>query len=387
MDKGEIDMSGFTLELPNTEAIKQEVAEELEPSMEEKAVITNVVKDKAEQIMAVDLDSLAQRREFIQVVETFGADLVRQSQTKNNILQKRMGDFSRAGGESGEVAKGLEELSIKMRDLDPSGLDFTKSGVLGKVFNPIRRYFERFKTADAEIADIVKSLEKGRTILKNDNTTLEIEQASMRELTKQLTQKIELGSQLDGYLENAVENARALGEADERIKFVEEEIVFPLRQRLMDFQQLLTVNQQGIIAMEVIRKNNLELIRAVDRAQTVTVAALRTAVTVAGALYNQKIVLEKVEMLNETTNHMISATSRMLKEQGAVIQREAVEASISPDTLKQAFADTLSALDDISTYKKKALPQMAQTIQDFRHIADVGERQIADMEKGRNIGF
>lgn len=380
-------MSGFTLELPNTEAIKQEVAEELEPSMEEKAVITNVVKDKAEQIMAVDLDSLAQRREFIQVVETFGADLVRQSQTKNNILQKRMGDFSRAGGESGEVAKGLEELSIKMRDLDPSGLDFTKSGVLGKVFNPIRRYFERFKTADAEIADIVKSLEKGRTILKNDNTTLEIEQASMRELTKQLTQKIELGSQLDGYLENAVENARALGEADERIKFVEEEIVFPLRQRLMDFQQLLTVNQQGIIAMEVIRKNNLELIRAVDRAQTVTVAALRTAVTVAGSLYNQKIVLEKVEMLNETTNHMISATSRMLKEQGAVIQREAVEASISPDTLKQAFADTLSALDDISTYKKKALPQMAQTIQDFRHIADVGERQIADMEKGRNIGF
>ena len=380
-------MSGFTLELPNTEAIKQEVAEELEPSMEEKAVITNVVKDKAEQIMAVDLDSLAQRREFIQVVETFGADLVRQSQTKNNILQKRLGAFSRAGGESGEVAKGLEELSIKMRDLDPSGLDFTKSGVLGKVFNPIRRYFERFKTADAEIADIVKSLEKGRTILKNDNTTLEIEQASMRELTKQLTQKVELGSQLDGYLENAVENARALGEADERLKFVEEEIVFPLRQRLMDFQQLLTVNQQGIIAMEVIRKNNLELIRAVDRAQTVTVAALRTAVTVAGALYNQKIVLEKVEMLNETTNHMISATSRMLKEQGAVIQREAVEASISPDTLKQAFADTLSALDDISTYKKKALPQMAQTIQDFRHIADVGERQIADMEKGRNIGF
>ncbi len=380
-------MSGFTLELPNTEAIKQEVVEELEPSMEEKAVITNVVKDKAEQIMAVDLDSLAQRREFIQVVETFGADLVRQSQTKNNILQKRMGDFSRAGGESGEVAKGLEELSIKMRDLDPSGLDFTKSGVLGKVFNPIRRYFERFKTADAEIADIVKSLEKGRTILKNDNTTLEIEQASMRELTKQLTQKIELGSQLDGYLENAVENARASGEADERIKFVEEEIVFPLRQRLMDFQQLLTVNQQGIIAMEVIRKNNLELIRAVDRAQTVTVAALRTAVTVAGALYNQKIVLEKVEMLNETTNHMISATARMLKEQGAVIQREAVEASISPDTLKQAFADTLSALDDISTYKKKALPQMAQTIQDFRQIADEGERQIADMEKGRNLGF
>ena len=155
----------------------------------------------------------------------------------------------------------------------------------------------------------------------------------------------------------------------------------------MDFQQLLVVNQQGIIAMEVIRKNNLELIRAVDRAQTVTVAALRVAVTVAGALYNQKIVLEKVQMLNATTNNMISATSRMLKEQGTAIQREAVEASISPDTLKQAFADTLSALDDISTYKEKALPQMAQTIQDFRTIADEGERQLTRLEKGKSIGF
>lgn len=190
-------MSGFTLELPNTEDIKKEVAQELAPTAEEKAVITDAVKDKADQIMAVDLDSLTERREFVQVVEVFGADVVRQSQAKNNILQKRMGDFSRAGGESGEVAKGLEELSIKMRALDPSGLDFTKTGILGKVFNPVRRYFERFKTADAEIAGIVKALEKGKSILKNDNTTPEIEQAAMGDLTKQLTQKIELGSQLD----------------------------------------------------------------------------------------------------------------------------------------------------------------------------------------------
>ncbi len=228
-------MSGFTLDLPNTEEIKKEVAAELAPTSEVKTVIAGAVKDKADQIMGVDLDSLAERREFVQVVETFGSDIVRQSQAKNSILQKRMGEFGKAGGESGEVAKGLEELSVKMRDLDPSGLDFTKTGVLGKVFNPIRRYFERFKTADAEIAGIVKTLEKGRNTLKNDNTTLEIEQAAMRDLTKQLTQKIELGTQLDSYLANAVENAKVSGESEERIKFVEEEIIFPLRQRLMDF--------------------------------------------------------------------------------------------------------------------------------------------------------
>ena len=272
-----------------------------------------------------------------------------------------------------------------MRDLDPSALDFTKTGPLGKIFNPIRRDFERYKTADAEIASIVKTLDKGKNMLKNDNTTLEIEQADMRDLTKQLAQRIEMGTQLDMYLSNAVENAEAAGEDEEKIKFIKEEILFPLRQRLMDFQQLLVVNQQGIIAMEVIRKNNLELIRAVDRAETVTISSLRVAVTVAGALYNQKIVLEKVQMLNETTNNMILSTSKMLKEQGVAIQREAVEASISPDTLKQAFADTISALDDISAYKAKALPQIARTIEEFKEIAVEGEKQLQKLEKSRNV--
>ena len=49
--------------------------------------------------------------------------------------------------------------------------------------------------------------------------------------------------------------------------------------------------------MEIIRRNNLELIRSVERAKTVTVSALRVAVTVASALYHQKIVLEKVNLL------------------------------------------------------------------------------------------
>ena len=116
-----------------------------------------------------------------------------------------------------------------------------------------------------------------------------------------------------------------------------------------------------------------------------TISSLRVAVTVAGALYNQKIVLEKVQMLNETTNNMILSTSKMLKEQGVAIQREAVEASISPDTLKQAFADTISALDDISAYKSKALPQIARTIEEFKEIAVEGEKQLQKLEKSRNV--
>ena len=370
----------FSLDVVNPEEIKEKVEQELAVPAEINPEVAKAAEQKVAEIMAVDLDSFEHRKEFTTAIDTFGQDVVQKSEVKNEILSKRMAELSKNGTESGEVAKGLEDLAIRMRDLDPSGIDFAKKGRLGKVFNPVRRYFDRYKTADAEIADIVKSLEKGKGTLKNDNTTLELEEASMREITKQLNQKIEMGTALDTYLTNALEEQKALGGNEDKVRFVEEEVLFPLRQRIMDFQQLQVVNQQGIVAMDVIRSNNKELIRAVDRAETVTVSSLRTAVTVAGALYNQKIVLEKVQLLNASTNAMIEATSKMLKEQGATIQQQAMETNISVDTLRAAFADTFEALDSVTEYKARALPQMKTTISEFRKLADEGEKRILKME-------
>ena len=136
--------------------------------------------------------------------------------------------------------------------------------------------------------------------------------------------------------------------------------------------------------MEIIRRNNRELIRSVERAQNVTVTALRTAVTVAGALYNQKIVLEKVNALNATTNAMIETTSRMLHEQGTEVQRQATEASLSPETLQASYKETMAALDDLSKYRRDALPRMRATIETFRDLAEHGEAEIAKLEKSPN---
>lgn len=112
-----------------------------------------------------------------------------------------------------------------------------------------------------------------------------------------------------------------------------------------------------------------------------TIAALNVAVTVAGALYNQKIVLEKVKALNQATNNMIASTSRMLNTQGTEIQKQAMDTNIQVETLKEAFRETLEALDSISQYKQKALPLMKNTITEFRELADEGEQVIQNMEE------
>ena len=369
------------LSVPDVEQAKEEVAKDVAVTEAYAQVIDDTAAERGQQIMQVDLDSYEAKREITQAIENLGADIAYKSTAKNEMLARRMKTLGKQGGDTGEVAKSLEELAITMRDLDPKGIDFAKGSRMGKLFNPVRRYFERYKTADNEIASIVKSLDTGRDMLHNDNVTLELEEVQMRELTKQLNQQIEIGLDLDAYLSQAIEQAKASGTADpDRIRFVEEEVLFPLRQKITDFQQLQLVNQQGIVSMNVLRRNNSELIRAVDRAEHVTVSALRVAVTVAGALYNQRIVLDKVKALNETTNAMISSTATMLKEQGTEIQTTAGESNISVETLQQSFADTLQALEDISNYKQAALPRIRQTIDDFYQLAETGEKHLRQIE-------
>ncbi len=115
------------------------------------------------------------------------------------------------------------------------------------------------------------------------------------------------------------------------------------------------------------------------------ISALWTSVMVAGALYNQKIVLKKIQMLNETTNNIIGSTTQMLKEQGVEIQKQSMDTNISVETLRTAFADAVEALDAINTYKQEALPKMRDTINQFRELADKGEEQIQQLEKGHKL--
>jgi len=370
----------FSMEVPNTEEIKKTIVEEVKPLPEEIVKIKQTTETNAAELMKINMDSLEDRRTVLKSIEDFGLQTIQKSAQKNSLLQVSVGNLSNMSGEGSTISKGLMDLHKQIKDLDPSLVDFTKTGILGKIFNPIRSYFEKYEKADNVINDIIVSLDKGKAVLKNDNTTLEIEELAMRDLTKKLTREIEMGTLMDESISSQIDAAKARNEDPDKIRFISEEILFPLRQRLLDMNQLLVVNHQGIMAMEVVRRNNNELIRGVDRAKNVTVSALKIAVTVASALYNQKIVLKKIEMLNATTNELISGTSKMLKEQGAEIHKQAMESNISVDTLKTAFQDCISAIDAISTYKQEALPRMKETISQFKELAEKGEKQIQRLE-------
>ena len=120
---------------------------------------------------------------------------------------------------------------------------------------------------------------------------------------------------------------------------------------------------QGYLALDMIRKNNLELIKGVERARTTTVAALRTAVVVAQALANQRLVLDQIGALNEATNTMIGRTSELLKQQIGRHDTSRPPAPASASRRCSTRSTTSSRRwTTIDSYSAKAVEGMAQTV-------------------------
>ncbi len=352
---------------------------DVDPELEKKA------QGFADMLVNLDSGDLKSQDDAKSAIETMGRGLQREAAHRSAMLKQPIRDLSRQTEDGGPVANALIDLKMKVEELDPSRFDFSAGwftrilGMIPGIGTPIKRYFTKFESAETVIDAIVKSLELGGEQLKRDNITLSEDQRAMRELTIKLQRQIELARLIDQKLQYKLD--REIQEDDKR-KFVEEELLFPLRQRIIDLQQQLAVNQQGVLSMAIIVGNNKELIRGVSRALDVTISALQVAVTVALALAHQKIVLDKITALNATTSSLISGTAEKLKTQGTAIHKQASGAGLDMEALKSAFADINAAMDEISRYRREALPQMAQSSLEFDKLATESEAAIEKMEQG-----
>lgn len=339
-----------------------------------------------DRILNLNPQDYKNKEEQKQAVDTFGLDIQREAAKKSELLSQPVKKLSERSGEGGDVANSLINLKLKVEELDPAKFSFEEGwisrtlGFIPGVGNPLKKYFSKFESAQEVIAAIIKSLETGRDQLTRDNVTLVEDQKSMREISDKLESLIKLSQVIDQKLSYKLE--REVSPGSEQHKFLSEEILFPLRQRVIDLQQQMAVNQQGVIATEIIMRNNKELIRGVNRSLNVTVSALQVAATVAMALANQKIVLDKINSVNQTTNDLIAGTASRLKTQGVEIQKQASTASLNMDTLKVAFQDLRTAMDDISTFRQKALPQMAQAVLQMDKLTEEAKQAIEKMDKG-----
>ncbi|MFZ5916531.1 MAG: toxic anion resistance protein [Chloroflexota bacterium] len=266
--------------------------------------------------------------------------------------------------ERSPVSRSLLDLRRTVEDLDPArqGDLFSPRKLLGLIpfGDRLRDYFMRYQSAQSHINAILNTLYQSQDELRKDNAVIEQEKVNMWQLMQQLQQYVYVGKQIDAALE--VRIAEMEVRDPEKARIVKEEMLFYVRQKVQDLLTQLAVNIQGYLALDMIRKNNLELIKGVDRATTTTVSALRTAVMVAQALANQKLVLDQITALRTTTSNLIESTSVLLKRQTADIHEQATSAAVNMEQLQAAFNNIYQTMDMIADFKIEALGAMRQTV-------------------------
>jgi uncharacterized protein YaaN involved in tellurite resistance len=309
-------------------------------------------------------------------VRTMGDKEIRDSAEVSNRLLDRPVRAMGTGifDDKAPVAKSLVDLRQTVEDLDPSrqGL-FSKKRLFGIIpfGNRIRDYFDKYRSAQSHIEAILQALYAGQDELQQDNASVEQEKQNLWATMQRLNQYVYLAKRLDGALEAKIVQVEGADPA--KGKQLREDILFPVRQKVQDLLTQLAVSAQGYLALDLIRKNNVELIKGVDRATTTTVSALRTAVIVAQALANQKLVLEQISALNTTTGDLIEQTSEMLKDQSAEVGQQAASSTVAVDKLQSAFNNIYATIDAIDGFKLQALDSMRQTVQTLEQ--EVGKAQ------------
>ena len=310
-------------------------------------------------LIAQDVNSPEFGKRVDQLTNMGRKEIMEAAGHSNRFLDKPIRRMDEGSG----VGADLAELRRTVEDLDPSkkGNLMTKQKLFGIIpfGSKLRNYFDGYQSSQTHISSILGRLANGKDELLMDNAAIDVERQNLWAAMGRLEQMIVMSKQLDAKLE---EKAAELELSDPaKSKAIKESALFYVRQRTQDLLTQMAVTVQGYLALDLVKKNNVELVKGVDRASTTTVGALRTAVTVAQAMTNQKLVLDQVTALNTTTASIIDSTGQLLKDNTARIHEQAANATIPLETLSRAFQNIYDTMDAIDTFKMKALDSMKQT--------------------------
>ena len=342
-------------------AVAPEQAAGLVPvSTEEKSKLDKKVDSFVADLVAEDANSPAFGEKVDQITR-MGQEQIRAAAGHSSRFLDRP---VRAMNSDSNVGKDLAELRRTVEELDP--------GRKGKLLEPrklfgiipfgskLQNYFDSYTSSQGHIQSLLGSLEGGKKELVLDNAAIDQERAKLWEAMGELEQMIHIAKTLEELLE-----AKALvrdTSDPEKAKALRESALFYVRQRTQDLLTQMAVSVQGYLALDLVKKNNVELVKGVDRASTTTVGALRTAVTVAQAMTNQKLVLEQITSLNTTTANIIDSTSTLLRDQTGQIHEQAAASTIPLETLQRAFQNIYDTMDEVDNFKTRALDSMKQTV-------------------------
>ncbi|MFJ7218968.1 toxic anion resistance protein [Amycolatopsis sp. NPDC098790] len=261
------------------------------------------------------------------------------------------------------VTTSLASLRRTVAELDPAKLPLTGRKLLGMfpAAAGAKRALDRYRAANEPVNALVVDLRGRQDVLRRDNASIKGERERLWKVMGKLAEAAALAEAVD----SAIEAQAGVFDLTDpgRANALRADVLYPIRQRHQDLLTQLAVSAQGYLALDLVRKNNDELIRGVERAVSTTVSALRVALLVSGALASQRDVLDEVAALQATTDGLIRANTELLDLQSAEIRKASSDPAVATETIRASFDRIYASIDAIDGFRADAVRTMAATVE------------------------
>lgn len=353
----------------------------------EAPVVQSAVEKYFGELTSIDLSQGDQTAAALEMARNMGLNTQEASAMKNDVMQRQLKQLGAAEGGSQELRDDLNELLRVSNELDPTGYSFTLNGFLKaiswflpkRLTDPIAKYFLQYQKGSTVIDELLKNLDAGAKRLKRNNVTIAQEQVEIRNLTMRLLHVAAMGMALRDRLEAKIAE---LPEGSELQKFLRQEVLFTLNERIKSILKQLTVNQQGYMSMEMARRVNEQLYLAVLDTKNVTVSALNIAVFLAFIVHDQKVTLDVIEALDAKANELIQSNAKMLRQNLVSTMERVVNGGLQFEAIKAAMDEVRGAIEDYDTLRENALEPQKQQLNELMGLASEAEASIQRMERG-----
>ncbi|MBB5855750.1 toxic anion resistance protein [Amycolatopsis umgeniensis] len=358
-------MDDFTLTPPEpVEAIPAERAAGLVTlGPEVHAEVAKRAEKFAVRLEALDVRSPEFTRVLDELLAVGESDMRAAATVAGALLDRSTRALAEIASPQQQATVSLAGLRRTLAEIDPAKLPITGRKLMGliPVAGSAKKALDRYRAANEPVNALVLDLRARQDVLRRDNAALKGERERLWGTLGKLSEAAAFAEAVDGAIDRQVGIFDLTDPA--RAKSLRADALHPIRQRHQDLLTQLAVSAQGYLALDLVRRNNDELIRGIERAVSTTVAALQVALLVSGALAGQRDVLDEVRAVQATTDGLIRANAELLELRSAEIQRAGSDPAVAVATIRESFERIYRSIDAIDEFKAGAVSTMAATVE------------------------
>ena len=278
------------------------------------------------------------------------------------------------GRDTGEIGKLLSQLTVQVKKCDPGepgGFKLLKSAK--RKVEEIKVQYGKVSTA---VDSIARELEGQRMKLLVDIEGLDRMYDENLEYYKELTMYIIAGKKRleeakTGELAELKKKAEESGTQEDAWAYQDfKERIAQFEKQIYDMELTRTTCMQMAPQIRMVQKNDQDMARSLYTSSTDTISLWKRRIALALAIENSRQATDMQRAVSDLTNQMLKEQSAALKMNAVEAAKEAERGIVDIETLKQANADIISMITDVTKIQEEGRERRKNAEIELQHIED-----------------